>query len=51
MSIPSSIVGEQYSTGSRPPRNASSRSSRSRVGTWAVCSRAASPWSLAAVVR
>ncbi len=51
MSTPSSIVGEQYSSGRSPLRKASSRSSRSAAGTWAVCSRACMPASSGAMSR
>ena len=43
MSTPSSIVGEQYSTGSVASLNSDSRSCRSSGGTCAVCSLARSP--------
>ena len=51
MSTPSSIVGEQNSTGSCAVAELAPRAPRARSGgTWAVCSRASMPWPSAAIV-
>ena len=49
MSTPSSMVGEQYRTGSLASLKDFSRSWRTAASTWAVCSRASKPISALAV--